>query len=130
MTKKILGFVKTETAQAIAILFVIGLILWAVGCESEVRSLSDPETMVTRSQLSAEWQVMAMQYESRFVDLDKQDAFRTAFFNQLALYTQTGVINPAGIVAAIVGVLGVAAVADNVKKRGEVKTLKKNNGVT
>lgn len=141
MTKKILGFVKTEIVQAIGFVLVAILIFWAVGCESMVTSLTDPVKKVTRSQLSAEIAAFNAEIEATlkkfaanagaaYDALDKQDAFRQTVFNHLALYAQTGALNPAGVVAAIVSILGVAAVADNVKKRVEIKTIKKKNGDT
>jgi len=123
MTKKILAFCNHERYQVIAGFLCVVLTVWGLSCESKVQSLRDPTIKVTRDELRIEVDQFLATAEIRFKNLDRQDEFRELVFNKVLLWSQTGVFNPTGIIPLIVGILGTAAVTDNVRKRLEIKQL-------
>lgn len=118
---KLLEFLNHERYQVISAILCACLILWFWGCKSEVRSLVDPTRKIDRDELTAEVDFFMASAEIRFKDLDRQDEFKQYVLDQALLYGQTGTLNPVGIVATLAGILGVGAIADNVRKRKVIK---------
>jgi len=123
MTKKILAFMNRERTQIIAGFVCIILTVWGLCCESKVQSLMDPTQKVTRDELLIEVDRFLATAEIRFKNLDLQDNLKALFFDKLVLWSQTGVFNPMGIIPLIVGIYGIGAATDNVRKRIEIKRL-------
>lgn len=121
--KKILAFMNHERYQVIAGFLCIVLTVWGLSCESKVRSLADPTRKITRAELRIEVEQFLATAEIRFKSLDLQDDLKALVFDKLVLFSQTGVFNPMGIIPLIVGIMGGAAVTDNVRKRIEIKKL-------
>jgi len=121
MLKKITEFLNHERYQVIAITVCIGLLIWFIGCESKVRSLSDPSVRITRDELASEIDFYLANAEIRFKDLDRQDELKQTILDAALLYGQTGTINPMGLIATLAGVLGVGATVDNVRKRRDLR---------
>ncbi|MBA7670359.1 hypothetical protein ES703_78504 [subsurface metagenome] len=112
-----------ERYQSIAVLLIIGFLLWFYGCDSKCNSLTRPNTQVTRSELTLEIQSLQGLADLRYADLDRQDAFRTAVIEQALIVGQTGTFNPYGVIAMLAGTIGIGATIDNVRKRTEIKKL-------
>lgn len=123
MTKKILVFCNHERYQVIAGFLCIVLTVWGLSCESKVRSISDPTKKITRDQLNAEVDYYLANAEIRFKLLDRQDEFRDLVFNQVLLWSQTGQFSPIGLIPTLIGLFGIGAVTDNIRKRVEIKRL-------
>jgi len=121
MLKKLLDFLNHERYQVFAIAICVGLLIWFIGCESKVRSITDPSQMVTRNELVAEIDFYLANAEIRFADLDKQDELKQTLLDAALLYGQTGTINPLGLMATLAGVLGIGATVDNVRKRRDLR---------
>lgn len=121
--KKLITIVRGEAAQCIGILFCLAIIFWLYGCPSKTMSLSGSGQLVTRAEIQMELDTFIKLAEIRYVDLDRQDAFKQAVVNAAVLTTQTGTINPMGVIAILLGGLGVTATVDNVRKRAEIKKL-------
>lgn len=115
-----------ERYQSIAVLLICAFLLWFYGCDSKCNSLTRPNTQVTRGELAIEIQSLQGLADLRYADLDRQDAFRTAIVEQALIIGQTGTLNPYGVIAMLAGTLGIGATVDNVRKRNEIKALKKN----
>lgn len=122
MFKKITDFLNHERYQAIAIALICALLVWLYSCESKVRSVQNPSVMVTRSELSTEVDYYLSQVEIRLVSLDRQDELKQLLTTQALLFAQGGQINPYGVIAAVLGIIGVGATIDNVRKRQVIKT--------
>ncbi|MBA7486282.1 hypothetical protein ES707_21838 [subsurface metagenome] len=121
--KKILTFLNHERYQLIAIFFCVLFSLWGLCCESKVQSVRDPTRYITRDELRIEVEQFLSLAEIRFKNLDRQDELKTLVSNQVLLWSQTGTFNPMGLLPTILGLLGIGAIADNVKKRIEIKKL-------
>ncbi len=115
-----------ERYQSIAVLAIMLFLLWFYGCDSKCDSLTRANTQVTRSGLALEIQSLQGLAELRYADLDRQDAFRSTIVEQALIVGATGTLNPYGVLAMLAGTLGIGATVDNVRKRNEIKTLKKN----
>lgn len=121
--KKLIAALKREAAQYIAIIFCVAALIWLYGCPSKTMSLSGSGKLVTRPEIKMELETFIKLAEIRYADLDQQDAFKQAVVNAAVLTTQTGTLNPMGVIAILLGGLGVSATVDNVRKRAEIKKL-------
>lgn len=121
MWDKIKTFLNHERYQTIAIVLVVGLLIWFIGCQSKVKSIVDPARNVTRPQLHAEVEYFLATAETKFADLDKQDEFKQLLLNNAIVFSQTGTINPYAILVTFAGIWGAGATADNIRKRKALK---------
>lgn len=121
--KKLLKFLNHERAQVVAAVICLLLIIWGTSCESKVTSLLNPTIKVTRAELQAEVDTFLVRAGQRFKNLDLQDSFKALVFDKVLLFTQTGTFNPIGMVQAIITIMGIGAIADNVGKRRDIKKL-------
>jgi len=123
MWKKITEFCNHERYQVIAGLLCVLLTVWGLNCGPKVRSISDPTKLVTRDELNAEVDHLLANVEIRYKDLDRQDEFRELVVNKVLLWTQTGQFSPIGLIPTLIGLFGIGAVTDNVRKRLEIKRI-------
>jgi hypothetical protein len=103
------------------------VLIWTYGCESQVKSITNPIIFVNRGQLQIEVNAFIAQAELRFADLDRQDELKTTLFNTAIDFMQGGKINPVAVALVISSILGIGAGADNIRKRTHINTLKGNN---
>jgi hypothetical protein len=126
---------KNNTFTSTAIVIITGILITFHGCQPTTESIITPGKQVSRSELQAELNLTVADYESktkhiialaesRNKKIIQQEQFWAWVGNELALYAQTGTINPFGIIAGLFGLLGVGAACDNVKQRLTIKTLK------
>lgn len=111
------AFLNHERYQVIAVFAMCILLLGLYSCESKVRSIEDPRTRVTRSELEAEVDLYLARVKSRIRDLDRQDKIKQLIVNNAVLFAESGTINPYGVMAALIGILGIGATVDNIRKR-------------
>lgn len=123
MYRKIKKFLNHERMQIIAAIICLVIVASGICCESQTRSLLDPTKKVTRAELVLEVNHFMDRADLRFKELDREDTWKAVIFDQVMLWSTTGVFNPAALVPLLVGVLGVGAVADNVRKRRDIKKL-------
>lgn len=123
MWRKIRKFLNHERYQMIAVVVCLVIVISGVCCESKTRSLKDPTQKVTRTELSAELDKLLIDVDQRFKDLDRQDELKSVLYEHLMLWSATGTFNPAALVPLLASVLGVGALADNVRKRRDIKKL-------
>ncbi len=103
----------------ISIILCIGFAIYAFGCQPETRSLLDPNRKVTANELSGEIEFLLARFESRKQDLEKQQELRNLILQQSFTIAQTGQINPLAIATSFMSLLGLGAVADDVRLRKE-----------
>jgi hypothetical protein len=65
--------------------------------------------------------------ELSFKDLEKQDLFKQYLIDSALVVAQGGTLNPSGLIFGALGILGLGATADNVRKNTVIKTLKNGN---
>lgn len=110
--------------MSIALILVTALLVWTIGCESEVASLVDPTKKVNRAELIievesetkrllGELEQLARLGQLRQDELDKKDALRKELMDFVAISAATGGVNPAGVAAMAFSIMGVGAFADN-----------------
>lgn len=120
--------------QSMTIGFFLALIMsiWFFGCESRTGSLIDPGIKVTEDELNIEYtselarlesemQTLRSQTEVRLQDLQRQDAFKQALFQNAVLIAEGGNPNPLGILSMIGTIFGISAIIDNRRKDGIIK---------
>jgi len=121
---KIFGFVLNgERYQAIAIFFIVTFAVLFLSCESTVNSIVEPSHKVTRQELQNEVDFYLAQAKIRFEKLDKAEEFKKAILDNAIIYTQSGTINPVGLLTTFAGIFGIGAAVDNVRKRKLLKNI-------
>lgn len=113
-----------ERYKVIGTVLCICLVFWFYGCESKVQSLVHPERKINRAELQLELDSLISSAGIRIDDLDRQDAFKSALFQQAVLLAQGGTINPMGLGFAVAGILGIGATVDDVRTRKRTKNQK------
>jgi len=97
------------------------LLLYAYGCEPRTASLISAGEKVTRSELITEIDLLEYKLEKGIADLDRQQRIRDLVFQQGMIAAQTGTVNPVGIITALMSILGVGAVTDDILLRRKIK---------
>lgn len=120
MFKKIKTLLNHERYQVVTLAVAICLSLWFFGCESEVTSMLDPGKKVNRAELQAELDLYLATAERKFKSLEQQEAIKKWVFENAVLVSQTGTINPQGLINTLLAVLGIGALTDNVRKRRDL----------
>jgi len=126
MRRNSLKFFNDNHSGVIAAGIVLLIMLWSYGCQSKVRSLDHPNTLITRDELKAEVDGYLAMARARLADLDRQDEIKLLLFEQASLFSQSGVINPAGLLTTVVSVFAVGSALDQRRKNLELQ--KKVNG--
>jgi len=101
------------------------------GCDSQVTSLTDSTKKIGRQELTLELQseidilnyrakLLDAQAQAKFRSLDSQDKLKELLTQQMVIYSQTGGVNPLGIVTSLMSILGIGAVTDNVRLRKKI----------
>ncbi len=99
---------------------------WAYGCQSQVTSIVNPTVFVTRGELDIEVDSFIAQARLKYANLDQQDELKSTVFNVALDFMKGGQINPVAIAIVLGNILGLGAIADNLRKDVHIKTLKKN----
>lgn len=123
MRAKLKQLLNHERYQFLALSISLILLGWVSCIPSQVNSLTKPGTKITRQELEAEINAFLALAEARYTELDRQDKVKQLIAEKALLFSQTGVINPQGIITLIVSILGIGAIADNTRKRLELKRL-------
>lgn len=127
-------WIRHNQSMFIGIVLALILSLWFFGCESQTRSLIQPGLKVTESELNIEYtselarlesemQSLKLTTEVRLQDLQRQDAFKQALFQNAVLVAEGGNPNPLGILSLLGTIFGISAVIDNRRKDGLIKGL-------
>jgi len=113
-------------------LFILGFATFS-GCmlfESRTASIKDPEKMVTRMQLNAEFETTLGLYKAAIADLDSKDALKQTFL-QVAQGLATELPSPVGAltvsgIGLLLGSLG--GVVDKRRADQQIEKLKSQTG--
>jgi len=136
MWNKFKKWLDHNTFLACAIVVCVVLVLYAVGCEPQVASLTDPAVKVNRAELQAELDTEVNKLQARIDELQTKAELKNQELDKIAemqnklleigtVVAQGGTIDPVGAGLSLLGILGIGAVADNRKKDAVIKTLKK-----
>lgn len=119
--KKFIELLNHERYQAVAIAACCCLLLWIYSCQSTTLSPSGLNKKVNRGQLSAEIDYYLAKAEIAYKDLDRQDEIKRKLLDAAAIAAQGGQVNIVGLILANLGILGIGATVDNVRKRKVIK---------
>lgn len=97
------------------------LLVYAYGCEPTTSSLLTTGEKVNRKQLLTEFEMLEYKLERSIENLDQQQRIRDIVFQQGLIIAQSGGVNPVGLITALMSVLGVGAVADDIRLRKKIK---------
>lgn len=125
---KIWTFIRHNPGIVIGVILAIATLVWSYGCQSKVVSITNTPILVTRAELELEVDHFLKTAEIRFIELDRQDEFKQTFFAMAIEFMQGGKINPIAVALTIGNLLGIGAIADNIKKRTYIATMKSKNG--
>ena len=123
LINKLKQVIRHNQFLATALVIVICMSIWMIGCESTTQSPLRPETKVTRAELQDEIAAFATKVDQAVADLDRQDAIKQKLAEIGIAVAQGGTIDPIGAGVTLLGILGLGAVADNRKKDSIIKTL-------
>ena len=121
MTQWFKARLNGDTFQVIALFVCIGIVAAGFSCVSKVSSLQLPLKYISRAELDAEVISYKAMADARYSDLNAQDEAKRTLLNSLQIVSEQGSINMNGIVSAAFSILGVGAIADNVKYRRKSK---------
>lgn len=121
MAEKITSILNHERYKLVGAVLCIALMFWFYGCESQVPSLVHVGKKVNRAELQLELEQLIASAGVRVMDLDRQNAFKSALFEQSVLLAQGGTINPVGLGLSIAAILGIGATVDDVRTRKRTK---------
>ncbi len=132
-------WISKNQGACIAIVINLCIIIWAFGCDSKVQSLKS-DKKVTRGELTIEYntelhrlqnELQSLQETGQlsFAELDRLDDIKYRLFNAVSVATQTGGINPIGLVALVGSIAGIGLGVDNRIKDKVIKNrpLNKDN---
>lgn len=122
MLEKLKALFNHERYQIIGVAIAVTLTIWFFGCESEVSSMLDPSKKVNRAELQAELGLYLATAERKFESLEQQEAIKNWVFDNAILVSETGTVNPQGLINTLFAVLGIGALTDNVRKRKVINT--------
>jgi len=120
LIKKILKFCNDNHWWIVAGILIVSVFFWTYGCQSMTPSLIRPEKKVVRSELIAELNYMVELAKSREEDLDRQDAAKQALIDAAIVMSNTGSVNPAGIINLAATI---AAIAFGLNRHQKYKTV-------
>ncbi len=105
-----------KTFTIVAFIFCLFLLFYFYGCEPKVCSLLNPDSRITRNELSAEISVFNARVQERIRSLDNQDSIKRILLDQASLVTSGGTFNPIGLVNSLISVFAVGYAVDSRKK--------------
>lgn len=121
--------IKNEsTGKLICGIFAMIFILFCVGCPITTSSIFDPNTRISAEELQSEIDNFYLRQESeynsfiakakcRIQDINEQVMFRTFIFEQTLNAVQTGGLNWLNLLTGAGSIIGLGALADNVRYR-------------
>lgn len=108
MLKTILKFANDNHWYLIAGAIFTAAMFWTFGCESTCPSLLNDVKKVTRSELQNELNYVIGQAKCNVEDLDRQDAVKQSLLDAANLMSNTGSINPSGLINLAASIGGIS----------------------
>jgi len=121
---QLISWLNSQHWYVFAIIFIAFLFFWTYGCVSTTESLIHEGKKVNRSELQNELTYLIGLAKSRDEDLDRQDAGKQALLDSANVISQTGSINPSGLlnIAATIG-----AISFGLNRQQKIKELRKKS---
>ncbi len=120
--KKFLKNLNDNHWYLIAAAIAAGIMIWTYGCISTVPSVLHPEQLINRIELDNELQYLIGLVQARAQELDRQDAIKQSLLDAANVISQTGNINPSGLLN-IFATIG--AISFGLNRNQKVKSLAK-----
>lgn len=116
-------WVRHNIGTVISFVLAAILVVWAYGCESQVKSLTGVG-MVTRDEMTVELNSEVRRLEAeidklnetattRYTQLDRKDAIKAKLFDTVAIATQAGTFNPVGLATLAGSLMAIGLGVDN-----------------
>ena len=121
MYEKVKKLMNHERYQVVTIIIVLTFMIYLQGCPSKCDSMITDNHRVTRSELTAEVDLILARAGEKIKTLDQQDAFKKLIAQNALLFTTAGTINPVGLMTAAFSILGIGATVDNIRRRKDEK---------
>jgi hypothetical protein len=125
--RPILKKLTNHWTNALALIVCILLALYAYACQSTCKSMLTPSQRITRPELMAEIDYLLEIGKARVTELDEQDAWKKAVFDQFMIADAQGKPNPAGIIGLLFGIGGVTAIINRVKLQATLNNKNPSN---
>lgn len=125
-------WIRHNQGVFIAVIICVGLLIWTIGCESKVTSMTDPTKKVTAEELDLEVEKESVRLETELdqlvkmvqlkrKELQRQEEIKQKLLDFALLTSQSGALNMSGMIGLVAGVMGVGAVVDNRLKDKVIK---------
>jgi len=124
--KKILKFLNEQHWYLIGFVLITIALFFTYGCVSTTESLIDPTRMVNRVELENELNYLIGIASARAEDLNRQDAIKQAVLDAANVMSQTGSINPSGLIN-LVACIG--AISFGLNRNQKLKAVVKESSV-
>lgn len=114
---------------------VLAVVIWIIGasCSPQTASLLIPGRMINESQLSLEyktWQaqqeIMILKFEAAGEDIQEQKEDQAKLQEFLIALASGNIADLPGLITLLISGGGLGAIVDNVRKRGLIAGLKRN----
>jgi len=122
MFKKILNFLNDNHWFIIAGLIAASILFMTYSCQSTTESLMTPDKKVTRTELQTELEYYVGIAKARSEELDTQDAIKQQLIDAANIISQTGTINPSGLLNLMATI---GAISFGLNRNQKVKAVKK-----
>jgi len=121
-TKNKINFqLKDNGFLIIAVSLIPVVVAFFYGCQSTVKSVRYPDQRVNRPQLENEIQNYLNEAQNRFDELDQHERIKNLLLEQAFTIAETGTVNPVALLTTFGSLLGMGAIADNVRKRKVIR---------
>lgn len=123
-------WIKKNHRIILTVVLTVALAFWLYSCESKVKSLVEPDTLINRAELQLELDTFMSKAAMRMADLDRQDAFRSLIIENSLVLVQGLPFEPVGIITAIAGIYGLTHATSKVVRAAQKTQIKRraNNG--
>lgn len=123
-------WIKKNHRIILTAVLTVALAFWLYSCESQVKSLIEPDTLINRTELQLELDTFVSKAAMRMADLDRQDAFRSLIIENSLVLVQGLPLEPVGIITAIAGIYGLTHATSKVVRAAQKTQIKRraNNG--
>lgn len=109
-------WIKENWPRVLALNIAATLIMWAIGCQPTVPSLTDPAQLVTRPQLQFEMETIARSFELKNAALEQQERLRRLITENALVIATSGQFNPIGLLTTLAAFYGVGSAANDTRK--------------
>ena len=112
-------FLRHNQAMVASVVVCALLVGWS-GCKVTTENPFNPEEKVTKTELTAEVDVYVAKVSAAYEDIERQEMFRQAILEAGWAVAKGGSVDPLGLATTLMGVCGLGAMIDNVKKNSVI----------